>query len=367
MSAFSRTLLTTALPILLMLSPAVSADTQRSVSGKPDLSGVYDTGILTPTQRPEWLGETEYVYPWVANFLNWAFAKAQNWFVYAESDPDREAPPEGGDGNNTAGAGGVGGYNAFWVDPGSELGQIDGKVPTSIIYEPANGRYPEPRPGFDQRMGAYYASFIHENTGTASWLATEGPGPFDGPESLAPSERCLISFAPTVPTIPSLYNNYKRIIQTETHVMILQEMVHDARIIRIQGEHTPNANRKWLGDSIAYWEEDVLVVKTKNFTPINGLPGADANLMVTERFSKLADGNLFYDFTVEDDTAWSAPWSGRYVWQAKPDAKLYEYACHEGNYSMGGILRGARLLEAEWRQTQADNAAAVTVDSSSGG
>ena len=95
--------------ILLVWSLPLAADIERTASGRPDLSGTYDTGILTPTQRPEWLGETEYVYPWVANLFNWVIATATEWFVYADSDPDREAPPVGGDGNNLAGAGGVGG------------------------------------------------------------------------------------------------------------------------------------------------------------------------------------------------------------------------------------------------------------------
>ncbi len=338
---------------LALLTLPMTADIKRTPSGKPDLSGIYDTGTLTPTQRPEWLGETEYLYTWFAKWLNWVFGIVSDWAITDESDPDREAPPAGGDGNNTAGAGGVGGYNLFWVDPGSEFGTIDGKVPTSIIYDPPDGRYPEPQPGFAERMGTYYASFIHENTGTATWLDHDGPGPFDGPESLAPSERCLISFASTVPTIPSLYNNYKRIVQTETHIMILQEMVHDARIIRIDGEHTDEDNRTWMGDSVGRWEGDVLVVETKNFRRVNGLPGADENLHVTERFSLTEDGELYYDFTVSDATAWTAPWSGRYLWQSKPDSKVYEYACHEGNYAMGNILRGARLLESEYEPPSA--------------
>ena len=180
-----------------ILNVQAMAEIKRTQSGKPDLSGVYDTGILTPTQRPEWLGETEYLYPWVANFLNWTFSVASEWAAYGDSDPDREAPPTGGDGNNIGGAGGVGGYNLFWVDPGSSLGTVNGKVPTSIVYDPPNGRYPQQQPGVAERMGVRYQSFIHENTGTASWLTDEGPGPFDGPETLAPSERCLISFAAT--------------------------------------------------------------------------------------------------------------------------------------------------------------------------
>ncbi|HJN52393.1 MAG: hypothetical protein QGI68_16880 [Pseudomonadales bacterium] len=329
------------------------ADIPRTTSGKPDLSGVYDTGTLTPTQRPEWLDETEYLYPFAASFLNWVFSVAADWTVGSDSDPDREAPQTGGDGNNLGGAGGVGGYNLFWVDPGSSLGTVKGVVPTSIIYDPPNGRYPPQQPGVTERMNELYQSFNHDNTGVATWLGHEGSGPFDGPESLAPSERCLISFAATVPTIPSLYNNYKRIIQTDSHIVILHEMVHDARIIRIDSEHIPLTDGLWLGDSVGHWEGDVLVVEAKHFKKISGLPGADENLHVVERFSRLDDGNLYYDFTVTDDTVWTAPWSGRYEWQAEPASNLYEYACHEGNYAMGNILRGARLLEREWHEQQA--------------
>jgi len=332
-----------------LLAASSSADIRRTSSGHPDLTGVYDTGTLTPTQRPEWLGETEFLYPWVAKALNWAFGLASEWVLTDESDPDREAPPAGGDGNNIGGAGGVGGYNLFYIDPGSSFGEIDGKVPTSIIYDPPDGRYPPTRPGVSDRMVDVYQSFRHENTGEATWLDHDGPGPFDDPESLAPSERCLISFGSTVPTLSSLYNNYKRIVQTESHVMILQEMVHDARIIRLAGGHTPDGNRKWLGDSVGHWEGDTLVVETRGFREISGLPGADGNLQVVERFRLLEDGNLYYDFTVTDDTVWTAPWSGRYVWQSKPGDQVYEYACHEANYAMGNILRGARLLESEYQ------------------
>ena len=344
-------------PLLIILglvtlysgTPAAVADIKRAASGKPDLSGTYDTGTLTPAQRPAWLGSTEHLYPFVARFLNWSAAIAADLAATGFSEGDRGAPPEGGDGPNAGGAGRVGGYNFFWIDPGERLGTVNGKVPTSIIYDPPNGRIPAAIGGRETDLQSIYASFAYENTGTATWLAQPGPGPFDGPESLAPSERCLISFAPTVPTIPSIYNNYKRIVQTDTHVMILQEMVHDARIVRMNAAHSPPGNRSWLGDSIGYWEGDVLVVETKNFLPISGLPGADEHLHVVERFSRQADGNLYYDFTVTDETVWDTPWRGRYIWQSKPDAHVYEYACHEGNYAMGNILRGARLLESEWQ------------------
>lgn len=336
-----------AIALALMATTAI-ADVKRTPSGKPDLSGVYDTATLTPTERPEWLGRVEYLYPWISTTLNWGLGMASEWAKYSESDPNRSAPQEGGDGNNAGGAGGVGGYNFFWIDVGDALGQVNGKVPTSIVYDPPNGRYPQTRAGYEARLGVYYQSFTHENTGQATWLASKEPGPFDGPESLAPSERCLISFAATVPTLPSLYNNFKRIVQTDTHVMILQEMVHDARVIRMNSEHSADDNRKWLGDSIGRWDGDTLVVETKNFKRISGLPGADENLAVTEYFTLQEDGSIYYDFTVSDASVWTDEWRGRYLWRTKPASKVYEYACHEGNYAMGGILRGARLLEGEW-------------------
>ena len=329
------------------LSLPLSAEIKRTPDGKPDLSGVFDTATLTPLTRPQAFGDKQFMTREEADALTKAALGRFEW-ANQDSQGDREAPKKGGDGNNTAGAGGVGGYNSFWIDPGNSTFEIDGKFRTSIVYDPPNGQQPARTPESLQKMATYYASFGHDNDGTASWLAHEGPGPFDGPESLAPSERCLISFSATVPSLPSLYNNYKRIVVTADHVMILQEMVHDARIIRLDDSHGDEDNRKWLGDSIGYWDGDTLVVLTKNFKGVNGLAGAGEALHVTERYSLMEDGNVLYNFTVEDPTAWTAPWSGEYVWQRRDADKVYEYACHEGNYAMEGVLKGARLLESEW-------------------
>ncbi len=333
--------------VCLLAASTSFAEIKRTASGKPDLSGTYDTGTLTPLNRPEEFGEHQFMTKEQADAVI-ARTKAVFDFANRESDPDRGAPVKGGDGNNTAGAGGVGGYNAFWIDPGKDTFMIDGKFRTSIIYDPSNGRQPPRTPESLARMASAYGSFAHDNDGTASWLAHDGPGPFDGPESLAPSERCLISFGSTVPTLPSLYNNYKRIVQTDDNVMILQEMVHDARVVRMNAEHGPASNRKWMGDSVGRWEGDTLVVHTKHFKEMSSLAGADENLEVIERYTAMEDGNVLYSFTVTDPTAWTAPWSGEYVWQARNEDKVYEYACHEGNYAMGNILRGARLLESEY-------------------
>jgi hypothetical protein len=146
--------------------------------------------------------------------------------------------------------------------------------------------------------------------------------------------------------MPVLYNNLKRIVQTPDTIMILIEMNHDARIIRMNSEHVSSDVRKWLGDSIGYWEGDTLVVDTTNFTDRPSLSGATRDLHVVERFKLVDDSTILYSFTVDDPGTWTAPWSGEYPWP-KSDTSLYEYACHEGNYALGNIMRGARLLEAD--------------------
>jgi hypothetical protein len=341
-----KTLLTAAL-VVLLASHAAAQETfklERTSKGVPDLTGFYDGSSLTPLNRPREFGDREYITQEEADAIA---ARAAAEFAESDSDPDRGAPQAGGDGNNRYGAGGVGGYNTFYVERGEAMDTIDGKVPTSIIYDPPNGRQPPMTPEARLKTADNSSSFIYQNDGTASWLADGGHGPFDGPEDLSLAERCMLGFTSGAPSLPSLYNNYRRIIQTETHVMILIEMVHDARVIRLNSEHGPADNRKWLGDSIGRWEGDTLVVETTNFRDRSPLSGADENLHVLEHFTPMENGDILYDFTVTDPTAWTAPWSGRFVWKRSGE-RVYEYACHEGNYAMGNILRGARLLEREW-------------------
>ena len=347
MKSFQSAILTLAFGVSMLSWAAEDANGENV----PDLSGFYDSGTQTPEQRPTAFGNRQFLTEEEAEELlkQAAFLQTDENVI---SDPNRSAPVKGGDGNNAFGAGAVGGYNSFWVDPGSGLSSVDGKFRTSIIYDPANGRRPAMTPRGMRKIAENFTSFSYTNDGTASWLENEGPGPFDGPESLALAERCLLGFSAGPPSMPGLYNNFKRIVQTEDHVMILLEMVHDARIIRLNSDHGSDENRKWLGDAVGRWEGDTLVVETKNFTPYTGLYGGDENLHLTERFTKLDDGNLLYNFTVNDPSAWTKSWSGEYVWKAT-DGKVYEYACHEGNYAMGNILRGARILESEYVPKQA--------------
>ena len=344
----------------LSLSLLTHAEVPRTASGKPDLTGSYDAATLTPLQRPAQFGDKAFLTPEEAQ----AIAEREQGLQEkgaARSDANRDAPPEGGSkvvgleetegGGNEFGAGNVGAYNLFWMDRGTDVNVIDGKIPTSILIEPKNGRMPPLTKEAREAFQAQLASIGRPNDGTAWWVNVPGAGPYDGPESLPLRERCLLGFTGVAPTLPALYNNFKRIVQTDDYVMILLEMVHDARVVRMKQEgepleHADPDTRFWLGDSIGWWEGDTLVVDTTNFLPHEGRSGGSENKHVVERFTKLDDGNVLYEFTVEDDTVWTAPWKGQYIWRASEDS-VYEYACHEGNYAMENVLRGARLLEAE--------------------
>jgi hypothetical protein len=169
------------------------------------------------------------------------------------------------------------------------------------------------------------------------------------------SERCLLGFGSTSgpPALPDyFYNDLHQIVQTPDAIMILTEMVHDARIVRMNAQHLPNNIRRWMGDSVGHWDGDTLVVDTTNFNDKTRFRGSTENLHVIERFTRINDKTLLYRFTVEDPDTWDRPWTGEYTWPAttKP---IYEYACHEGNYALGSILRGARRQEAEEAAAQA--------------
>jgi len=351
-------------------SASAQANIPRTPSGHPDLSGTYDTATVTPLQRPQAFGDRLTLTAEEAASIasdpdglaitfnlspagsdeRQAARDDEQRAGFETDDGNREAPPAGGDGSGGA-AGNVGGYNTFWIDRGDAAFQLDGLVRTSIITDPSNGRRP---PLTEEASAAARARFgaFRENSGTAWWLEDDlaAAGPYDHPEQRPHAERCLMGFGSTAgpPMLSVLYNNMKRIVQTDDTVVILVEMVHDARVVRMNAEHNPPEIRSWLGDSVGRWEGDTLVVDTTNFTDNPSLGGASRNLHVVERFSRIDADTLLYGFTVEDPTVWSAPWSGEYPWPAS-DSKIYEYACHEANYSFGGILRGARVLEQDAR------------------
>ncbi len=233
--------------VLVFADPGFAAEGDgipRTASGRPDLTGNYNAATLTPLQRPEKYGDNLFLTREEA-----AKIEAEEALVIEarsqDSDPNREAPPEGGDGS-ISGYGNVGGYNFFWIDRGSDAFAVEGKFRTSILIDPPNGRYPQMTEKAARRWAKRESLLQPQrggNDGSAWWLDIDGPGPFDGPESLPAQARCIVGFTGATPTLPGSYNNYKTIVQTDETVMILIEMVHDARIVRMNSEHPPAETR----------------------------------------------------------------------------------------------------------------------------
>jgi len=339
-----------AMTIVLVWLAAGPAASQTRTTGHPDLQGTYDVATLTPLERAA-------AQPLVLTDEDAAKLEKQvadrKFRAGLPSKGERDAPPKGGDGSAGA-AGNVGGYNNFWIDNGTRYVTVDGRKRMSVIVDPPDGRIPPMTPQAQQRT----ASTGRATRATSDAQAREDdpgldptPGAYDDPERRPLGERCLLGFGSTSgpPALPVLYNNLHQIVQTPEHVIILNEMVHDARIVRMNAPHLPPAIRKWMGDSVGRWDGDTLVVDTTNFTDKTRFRGATENLHVVERFTRVDDKTLLYRFTIEDPATWTTPWTGEYTWP-KTDEHVYEYACHEGNYALGNVLRGARLKEANTKQ-----------------
>jgi hypothetical protein len=300
MATLVVTVLGSATVAVTLAGPALAqagakAGLPRTPDGHPDLSGTYDLATLTPLVRPAQFGDKQFLTAEEATKLaeeeRARMAKGQ-----AQSDPDREAPPEGGappvglDESflESIGAGSVGGYNNFWIDRGSSAFEIDGKFRTSIVFDPANGQLPAMTAEGQKRIATLFGEFRRKNDGTAWWLKESGPGPYDDPERRPHADRCILGFGSVSgpPMLPVLYNNMKKIVQTEDYVMILVEMNHDARVVRMNQEHLPPTVRKWMGDSVGRWEGDTLVIDTTNFNENPGLFMASDALHVVEKFTR---------------------------------------------------------------------------------
>jgi hypothetical protein len=333
---------TTASPNVAKPSPAAAKF--RTPEGYPDLQGLYNAATLTPLERPD---PVKLVMTDAEADAIEKEEAARRERAARPSDGAREAPPVGGDGS-TGAAGNVGGYNNFWIDRGDSTIVVDGQRRTSIVVDPPNGRVPPIKP---EAMKRNFQPRLPTPTSDAPEnFQTTQRGGYDNIEQRPLAERCILGFGSVSgpPSLPVLYNNFKQIVQTKDHVMILVEMVHDARIIPLNTSHAPSNIRKWMGDSIARYEGDQLVIETTNFTSKTRFRGSSDNLKVTERFWRTDENTIMYRFTVEDPATWAQPWTGEYPWvKAEADDRLYEYACHESNYAMAGIMKGERLLEAE--------------------
>ena len=281
----------------------------RTAWGDPDLQGRWTNTTTTPLERPEELAGREFL-----------------------TEEERAARDEAGDVAREqrgldAGTGETGSYNNFWVERGVRMAR------TSLIVDPPEGRLPPLTPAEAQRRAGREAYRNREP---------------NGPEDRNLYERCLSRGLPGA-MMPGFYNHNYQIFQTPGYVVILVEMIHDARIIPLDGRpHADPRIRQWLGDSRGRWEGDTLVVETSNFIPVNGRAltvfGAGESTQLVERFTRVDDGSIDYRFTVSDPTEYTRPWTAS-IPMTNLEGLLYEYACHEGNYGLENILAGTRAAE----------------------
>ena len=287
---------------------------KRTPWGDPDLQGTWDYRTITPLERPQNMGDRQFLTDAEAATLKTRAAKR------LDEPPDESTPA------NTI-------HAPYWTDPGRRV--LDDKR-TSLIIDPPDGRLPPLTPEGQYRLA----------TGGRGGTGGREGGKADGPEDRSTLERCITQGLPTS-NLPTLYNNNVGIYQSPGYVALVHEMVHETRIVPLDGRPALSPGiRQWEGSSRGHWDGDTLVVETTNFTDKTRFRGSTENLKVTERFSRLDGRTLRYQFTVEDPNTWTRPWTAEYAWPLTGD-QLYEYACHEGNYAMGNILRGARLKEKE--------------------
>ncbi|HWE50010.1 MAG TPA: hypothetical protein VG273_09490 [Bryobacteraceae bacterium] len=318
----------------------------RLADGRPDLQGTYDLATMTPVERPK--GQSATLSKEQASKAEAAVAERSKRADEPISG-DRGAPPVGGIGIGLGGGPGVGGYNYGWLDPGNKFTVVDGQIRSSLVIDPQDGHLPPYTAEAQKRIarqGAQPTSDASESN--APGLETVN-GAYDDPERRPLGERCLLGFGSTSgpPALPDyFYNNLHQIVQTRDTVLILTEMVHDVRIVRMDAPHLPQTIRKWMGDSVGHWDGETLVVDTTNFTDKTHFRGSTENLHVVERFTRVGPRSIIYRFTVDDPATWAKPWTGEFTWPLT-DSHIYEYACHEANYALADILSGARFREKE--------------------
>lgn len=309
--------------LMLIASAVVHAETWQAPSlswGDPDLQGTWTNATITGLERPGYL-KTLVVPPDVARVVE---NRTEAFYDSLDDIPEGELPA-GQD---------VGGYNTFWMDPGSRLAVVKGEIRSSLIVHPADGQLPYSPAGRRQLQQALQR------------ITT----PPDDPEQRLLGGRCIVGFGSTggPPMLPVLYNNHYQIVQSPGYVVILVEMNHDARIIRLDGKRLPANVHRWLGDSIGHWDGPTLVVETTNFHPGQSFRASlrhqlymSAHAKVTERFTRVGPREILYEFSVDDPDVFSQVWKGEMPLLAA-EGQIYEYACHEGNYSLPSILSAAR-------------------------
>jgi hypothetical protein len=331
-------ILAPATPTAGQTRPAATGTTSslRAPDGKPSLQGNWDFRTITPLERPKGQADQKVLS---ANEAETIQKEAEARRARAAAPSDVKSGPRKPGGGGAA----IGAYNDFWLDFGTN---VVGDRRTSLITDPPDGRVPALVPGARHQV----ASLLEDVDVQRPNRVLNAGGRADGPEDRGLAERCLVGFNAGPPMLPSAYNNHVLIVQNSDYVVIHNEMVHDTRIIPLDGRpHLPQTIRQWAGDSRGRWEGDTLVVKTTNFsdkiasfTP-NGMAamGTGTTLNLTERFRRTDENTLHYEFTVDDPTTFTRPFTAA-IPMRRSDELVYEYACHEGNYGLLSILSGAR-------------------------
>jgi hypothetical protein len=302
----------------------------RTPWGKPDLTGVWDFRTITPLERPANQADKEFLTEEEA-------AKAEQEVVERnrrlDERPAERTTPGGNVDRRDDGSAGF--YNNFWLDGGTKP---VGTRRTSLVIDPPNGRVPA-LTAAAQRRAEERRAYLREH-------------PADGPEDRSASDRCLVGFNAGPPLTPGGYNQNMQVIQTNDHVVLVTEMVHTARIVPLDGRPPLNDRiRHWSGEARGHWEGDTLVIETTNFKEERRWRGATGNMKLIERLTRLDADTLEYKYTVIDPDTWTSPWTAS-IPLRRSDLPMYEYACHEGNYSMPHILSGHRVEEKEAAPTK---------------
>ena len=319
------------IPVPLLDNDTPEWEMPRTEYGHPDFQGTWFFGSRTPLQRKPELGTKKTYTEQEARELE-AGMRMRLQRQDAPLDPDRDAPEAGArirqEADDT--------FLAHYQKP--ELVQVNGEYRTSVIIDPPDGRIPR-KEGFQDYTARRRAA---------------GLGDTDGPEGQPLSGRCIM-FGSALPSLtPIMMNPNLLIVQNQDYIMIMTEMINDARIIRLNDDHFDNGVRNWMGDSVGYWEGDTLVVHSKDFRPEQSSSRSilvSEDFEVVERYRIIGDNEILYSFTVADQQAYTQPFSGeRVLTRNPPEERIYEFACHEGNYSLSGILAGARRQEVDARQ-----------------
>jgi hypothetical protein len=303
-------------------APASKWMPPRTPDGKPDMQGIWDFRTVTPLERPAEFANKAVLTPEEAAAYERRMVEGRN------ADTNRDKETSRGIINGTPATADVAlAYNDFWWDRGTK---VVGNRRTSLIIDPPDGRIPALTPEAQKRLAA---------------LDEARERSAHGPEDRSVGERCIMGFNAGPPWAPGGYNMNVQVVQTPGYVMLMNEMVHNARVVPLDGR--PHGSiRRWDGTSRGRWEGDTLVVETKNFYRETSLRGSSPNLHLIERFTLTDADTLLYEFTVNDPLTWTKPWTAQIPMQ-KSQEQIFEYACHEANYGMTNLLKGARLVDAE--------------------